>query len=66
MKMVNRLNNRKLRALRKDILYEAVMTDLYVIGALEKDVVEKLIGHEISEYITNPLEENSGGKEDTE
>lgn len=59
MKAVCRLNNRKMRALRKDIMYELIMTDLYLIGALEKDVIEKLLGHTISEHLTNPLEDKN-------
>lgn len=55
MKDVCRLNNRKMRAYRKDIMYEAIMTDLYLIGALDKDVVEALVGHKVSEFLENPL-----------
>ena len=57
MKDVARLNNRKLRALRKSEIYEAVLTDLYLIGALEQEVVEKIIGHKVHEHLTSPLED---------
>jgi hypothetical protein len=50
-----RLNNRKMIAIRKDIMYEAIMTDLYLIGALEKEIVEKLIGRPVSEHLTSPI-----------
>lgn len=59
MKNFSRVNNRKLRAIRRDIVYEAIMTDLYLIGALPKDVVEKLTGYKVSEHLDNPL-----GKDD--
>ena len=49
-----RLNNRKLAALRKDMVYEAVMTDLVLIGALDKEVVEQLIGRQIGEFLRDP------------
>ena len=52
---VSRLNNRKMHALRKDVMYEAIMTDLYLIGALEKSVVEQLTGHPLSSALTSPL-----------
>jgi hypothetical protein len=60
MKEINRLNNRKLRAMRKDILYEAIMTDLVLIGALDKDLVERLIGHKISEHLVEVVDIGGG------
>lgn len=51
----SRLNNRKLRALRTEPVYEAVLTDLYLIGALDRAVVEKLIGHAVAEGLRDPL-----------
>jgi len=54
MKATN-LNNRRLRAIRKTEAYEAVMLDLYLIGALSKEVVEKLIGCTIPDHLTNPI-----------
>ena len=54
-KAVCRLNNRKMRAIRKDVMYEAIMTDLYLIGAIDKSVAEDLVGHQISEYLVSPL-----------
>lgn len=57
-KQVCRLNNRKMRALRRDLNYEVIMTDLYLIGAIPKEVAEKLIGREISPHLTSPIEES--------
>lgn len=51
----SRLNNRKLRALRTETIYEAIMTDLCLIGALDRDVTEKLIGHKLCAGLKNPL-----------
>jgi len=55
----SRINDRKLRALRRDPIYEAVMVDLCLIGALDKNVVQQLIGREIADHLTSPLEEGS-------
>jgi hypothetical protein len=56
MKAVCRVNNRKMRAIRKDIMYEAIMTDLYLLGAFDKSTVEKLLGHTVSEHLSLPSE----------
>ena len=50
------LNNRRLRSIRKSEVYEAVLTDLYLIGALQQDVVETLTGKKISSHLVNPLD----------
>lgn len=50
----SRLNNRKLEFQRKELVYEAVMTDLVLMGALPRSLAEKFIGHEIPEYLTPP------------
>jgi len=44
-----------MRAMRKSESYEAVMIDLFLIGALEKGVVEKLIGAQIPEHLVSPI-----------
>jgi hypothetical protein len=43
----SRLNNMKLQFHRREPLYEAIMVDLYLMGALPKDVVERYIGAQI-------------------
>jgi hypothetical protein len=45
-----------MRAVRKTDAYQAVMIDLFLIGALEQEVVEKLIGNKIPEYLVSPLD----------
>ncbi len=50
------MNNRKLRALRTEPMYETILTDLFLIGALDRSVVEKLIGHPVAETLVNPLD----------
>jgi len=52
---ISSLNNRRMRSLRRDPVYEAVMTDLYLIGALDKSVVEQLLGKTVSEHLVSPL-----------
>lgn len=53
------LNNRRMRAMRKTEAYQAVMLDLYLIGALEKDVVEQLIGASIPSHLMQPIKEDN-------
>ena len=60
------LNNRRMRALRRDPIYEAVMTDLCLIGAIDKSVIEKLTGHAVSDHLTNPLGEEQQVVEDAD
>lgn len=54
-----RLNNMKLSYARQTEVYEAVMVDLYLIGALPKEVVEKLTGREILDTLTAPAKVNN-------
>lgn len=49
------LNNRKLRAFRKDPVYETVMTDLYLIGGISKEALVQLIGHEPQPTLVCPV-----------
>jgi hypothetical protein len=62
----SRLNNRRLRALRSDPIYEAVITDLYLIGAIDKQVAETLTGREIADHLTSPLVDDESANDDTE
>ena len=65
MRGQSRLNNMKLGFHRKELLYEAIMTDLVLMGALPKDVVEKYIGHPIPDYLKPPatMEEPEGSED---
>lgn len=55
------LNNRRLRALRNDPVYEAVMVDLYLMGAMEKETVEKLVG-KVPDHLTGEESHTTEGK----
>lgn len=48
------LNNRLLENKRKDQLYQTVIIDLYLIGVLEKEKAEGILGYEIPDYISLP------------
>lgn len=50
----NVLNNVKMRMLRKEHLYKAVITDLVLLGVLDKSKAEIVLGYEIPDYITLP------------
>jgi hypothetical protein len=49
-----RLNNVQLNYQRNDLTYEAVMTDLYLMGIIPKDVLQAFTGREVLETITMP------------
>jgi hypothetical protein len=49
-----RLNNMNASFQRRDLLYETIMTDLYLLGLMPKEVVEGLTGHEVSEFVKLP------------
>ena len=48
------LNNRLLENKRKDQLYQAIMVDLYLVGVIEKEQAEQLLGYEIPDYLSLP------------
>jgi len=48
------LNNMHIENIRRTQEYEAVMTDLALIGALPRDAVEKLTGKKIPDHLTAP------------
>lgn len=50
----NTLNNMALRNLRKDRIYETVITDLAMLGIVPKDKAEMLLGYEIPEFLQLP------------
>ena len=50
-----RLNNMKLEFQRKELMYEAIMADLVLMGALPKETVEQFTGREIPDYLKSPI-----------
>lgn len=51
-----RFNNMKLHYIRETEIYEGVLLDLYLIGALPKETVEKLTGRQIPAELSLPAE----------
>jgi hypothetical protein len=49
-----RLNNLQLSYQRNDLVYEAVMTDLHLMGIIPKDVLEAFTGRQMSESVQVP------------
>jgi hypothetical protein len=49
-----RLNNLQLGYQRNELTYEAVMTDLYLMGIIPKDVCEAFTGREVSDSVQIP------------
>lgn len=49
-----RLNNLQLSYQRNELTYEAVMTDLYLMGIIPKDVLQAFTGREVHDTITIP------------
>jgi hypothetical protein len=52
----SRLNNKGLNFQRKDLMYEAIMTDLYLMGAIPKEIAEQYTGVKISDELRAPEE----------
>lgn len=48
----NRLNNRMLRNMRKEPEYQAVITDLVLLGKLTKEEAKKVLGYEVPDYLS--------------
>jgi hypothetical protein len=49
-----RLNNMTLGYQRRSVEYEAIMTDLVLMGAIPKEVCEKFTGTKFGEYLKAP------------
>lgn len=49
-----KLNNKSMRNLRKDTVYQCVIVDLYLMGVLEKDEAEELLGCGIPRGLSLP------------
>lgn len=50
----NRLNNMNMRNLRNKPEYQAVITDLALIGVIDIDVANNLLGYKIPDEIKKP------------
>ena len=50
-----RLNNLQLGYQRNELVYEAVMTDLCLMGIIPKEVVEAFTGRQMSDSVKLPL-----------
>lgn len=48
------LNNRLLENKRKDQLYQSIIVDLCLVGVIEKEKAEALLGYSIPDYLTPP------------
>jgi hypothetical protein len=48
------MNNLKMGSIRMTPEYEALMADLYLIGAIPKNVAEALCGHKIASNLVLP------------
>lgn len=54
MSRKNTLNNVTMENIRKTQVYQAVITDLAIEGAIALDAAERLLGYEIPEYLHGP------------
>lgn len=52
----NTLNNIILSNKRKDPVYQAVMTDLALAGAIDMKIAEALLGYKIPDYLKLPVD----------
>lgn len=50
----NTLNNMTIDNLRKDRVYQAIITDLALTGNISRSDAEMLLGYEIPEYLKSP------------
>lgn len=48
----NRLNNRMLRNMRREPEYQAVITDLVLLGKITKAEAKKVLGYEVPDYLS--------------
>lgn len=48
----NRLNNRMLRNMRREPEYQAVITDLTLLGAITKEQAHKVLGYDVPDYLS--------------
>jgi hypothetical protein len=57
---VPRLNNTKIANYRREMLYEAVMSDLVLMGALTNEMVAPFLGHDVPSYLRAPVPPKKG------
>ena len=48
----NRLNNRMLRNMRREPEYQAVITDLTLLGVIKKEQAHKVLGYDVPDYLS--------------
>ena len=48
----NRLNNRMLRNIRRETEYQAVITDLTLLGIITKEQAHKVLGYDVPDYLS--------------
>ena len=48
----NRLNNRMLRNMRKEPEYQAVITDLTLLGIITEEQAHKVLGYDVPDYLS--------------
>lgn len=48
----NRLNNRMLRNMRRETEYQAVITDLTLLGVITKEQAHKVLGYDVPDYLS--------------
>lgn len=48
----NRLNNRMLRNMRREPEYQAVITDLTLLGVITKEQARKVLGYDVPDYLS--------------
>ena len=48
----NRLNNRMLRNMRREPEYQAVITDLTLLGVVTKEQAHKVLGYNVPDYLS--------------
>ena len=48
----NRFNNRMLRNMRREPEYQAVITDLTLLGIITKEQAHKVLGYDVPDYLS--------------
>lgn len=48
----NRLNNRMLRNMRRETEYQAVITDLTLLGVITKEQAHQVLGYDVPDYLS--------------
>lgn len=54
MAKICRVNNMKLNNLRRDMMYEAIMIDLTLMGVIPRATTEEWLGYKISDLLEGP------------